>query len=81
MTLIEIPDILTKSNANLKWFIDNHEMLLDKYQEKFVVIDDGQIIDSNTDIKELMDKLKQSNRYYDSTLIQYINNRNTKLTI
>lgn len=81
MTLIEIPDILTKSNANLKWFIDNQEMLLDKYQEKFVAIDDGQIIDSNTDIKELMDKLKQSNRYYDSTLIQYINNRNTKLTI
>ncbi len=81
MTLIEIPDILTKSNANLKWFIDNHEMLLDKYQEKFVAIDDGQIIDSNTDIKELMDKLKQSNRYSDSTLIQYINNRNTKLTI
>ena len=81
MTLIEIPDILTKSNANLKWFIDNHEMLLDKYQEKCVAIDDGQIIDSNTDIKELMDKLKQSNRYSDSTLIQYINNRNTKLTI
>jgi Family of unknown function (DUF5678) len=81
VTLIEIPDILTKSNANLKWFIDNHEMLLDKYQEKFVAIDDGQIIDSNTDIKELMDKLKQSNRYYDSTLIQYINNRNTKLTV
>lgn len=56
-------------------------MLLDKYQEKFVAIDDGQIIDSNTDIKELMDKLKQSNRYSDSTLIQYINNRNTRLTI
>jgi hypothetical protein len=81
VTLIEIPDILTKSNANLKWFIDNHEMLLDKYQEKFVAINDGQIIDSNTDIRELMDKLKQSNRYSDSTLIQYINNRNTKLTI
>ncbi|MGZ8891048.1 MAG: hypothetical protein ACXW0J_06575 [Nitrososphaeraceae archaeon] len=44
MTLIEIPDILTKSNANLKWFIDNHKMLLDKYQEIFVAIDDGQII-------------------------------------
>ena len=81
MSVIEISDVLTKSNANLKWFIDNHEMLLDKYQEKFVAIDDGQIIDSNTDIKELMDKLKQSNRYSDSTLIQYINNRNTKLTI
>ena len=70
MTLIEIPDILTKSNANLKWFIDNHKMLLDKYQEKFVAIDDGQIIDSNTDIKELMDKLKQSNRLSDSALIE-----------
>ena len=81
MSVIEISDVLTKSNANLKWFIDNHEMLLDKYQEKFVAIDDGQIIDSNTDIKELMDKLKQSNRYSDSTLIQYINNRNTRLTI
>ena len=81
MSVIEIADVLTKSNANLKWFIDNHEMLLDKYQEKFVAIDDGQIIDSNTDIKELMDKLKQSNRYSDSTLIQYINNRNTRLTI
>lgn len=81
MSVIEISDVLTKSNANLKWFIDNHEMLLDKYQEKFVAIDDGQIIDSNTDIKELMDKLKQSNRYSDSTLIQYIKNRNTRLTI
>jgi hypothetical protein len=81
VSVIEISDVLTKSNANLKWFIDNHEMLLDKYQEKFVAIDDGQIIDSNTDIKELMDKLKQSNRYSHSTLIQYINNRNTRLTI
>jgi hypothetical protein len=81
VTLIEISDILTKSNANLKWFIDNHEMLLDKYQEKFVAIDEEQVIESNSDIKELMEILKQNNRLSDSALIQYINNRNTKLTI
>ena len=81
MTLIEIPDILTKANANLKWFIDNHEMLLDKYQEKFVAIDEEQVIESSSDIKELMENLKQNNRLSDSALIQYINNRNTKLTI
>ena len=81
MTLIEIPDILTKSNANLKWFIDNHEILLDKYQEKFVAIDEEQVIESSSDIKDLMENLKQNNRLSDSALIQYINNRNTKLTI
>jgi hypothetical protein len=81
VTVIEISDILTKSNANLKWFIDNHEMLLDKYQEKFVAIDEEQVIESNSDIKELMEILKQNNRLSDSALIQYINNRNTKLTI
>ena len=56
-------------------------MLLDKYQEKFVAIDEEQVIESSSDIKELMENLKQNNRLSDSALIQYINNRNTKLTI
>jgi hypothetical protein len=76
-----MPKIMAKSNLNLKWFSNNHENLIDEYQDKFVAIDDERIIDSDKDINELLERLKKSNRYTDSMLITFVQNRNTKLTI
>ena len=72
---------MAKSNLNLKWFSNNHENLIDEYQDKFVAIDDERIIDSDKDINELLERLKKNNRYTDSMLITFVQNRNTKLTI
>ena len=72
---------MAKSNLNLKWFSNNHENLIDEYQDKFVAIDDERIIDSDKDINELLERLKKNNRYTDSMLITFVQIRNTKLTI
>jgi len=47
---LELPEIMAKSNLNLKWFVTNHESLIDEYQDKFVAIDDARIVDSDKDI-------------------------------
>ncbi|MDQ6666836.1 MAG: DUF5678 domain-containing protein, partial [Thermoproteota archaeon] len=66
---------------NLKWFINNHEMLIDKYQDMFVTIDNQDVVASDKKIEELLDRLKKNSQYTDSVLIPFIQNRNTKFTI
>jgi hypothetical protein len=72
---------MTKSNLNLKWFINNHEMLIDRYRDKFVAIDDERVVDSEMTLNELLNRLRRNGQYTNSMLIQFIHDRNTKFTI
>jgi hypothetical protein len=42
---------MARSNLNLKWFINNHEMLIDKYQDMFVAIDNQDVVGSDKRIE------------------------------
>ncbi len=76
MSLLEMPNIISKANANFKWFVDNHEMLIDKYKDKFVAIDNDEVIESNSDIHDLLKRLQENKNHSNSTLIQFIRYEN-----
>ncbi|MDP8906159.1 MAG: DUF5678 domain-containing protein, partial [Thermoproteota archaeon] len=76
MSLLEMPNTISKANANFKWFVDNHEMLIDKFKDKFVAIDNDVVIESNSDIHDLLKRLQENKNHSNSTLIQFISNEN-----
>jgi hypothetical protein len=78
-TLLELPKTLAKSNYNLRWFLDNRDMLLDKFPNKFVVIEDGSVIDSSSNLDELLERLKTNEKYSSSSMIELINVRANQL--
>lgn len=71
----------SKADSNLKWFLEKHDMLVENYQGKYVAIDNEDVIDSDNDINSLLQKLQVNSKHSNSTLIQYINDRNVKLTV
>ena len=79
MSLLELPKIMEKSNANLKWFFSNQEWLMNKYPNELVAIDDEQFIDHDKSFEKLSQRLKDNNQYTDSILIQPIHDKSMKL--
>jgi P pilus assembly chaperone PapD len=71
----------SKADSNLKWFLEKNDMLVENYQGKYVAIDNEDVIDSDNDIHSLLQKLQVNPKHSNSTLIQYINDRNVKLTV
>jgi hypothetical protein len=78
MSTVELPKIIEKSNANMKWFFSNHEWLLASYPNEFVAIDDKRFVDHDKNFEQLLNRLKKNNRYSDSILIQPVYERNVK---
>jgi len=80
--LDDIPNITVKANENLKWFVNNHDMLIAQYLNRYIAINDGKVIGVDYDIHELLNKIKDNEGYSKSTLIEFITaQRNVKLII
>jgi hypothetical protein len=70
----------SKADNNLKWFLERHDLLVENYDGKYIAIDNNDVLDSDADINSLLQKLQVNPKYSNSTLIQFISNRNIKLT-
>jgi hypothetical protein len=79
MSLFELPKTIEKSNLNMKWFFKNQEWLMSNFLNEFVAIDNEQSIDHAPTYNELLHKLKKIKQYTNSTLIQFIHDKNIKL--
>lgn len=75
MTNFSISDLIeisSKADNNLKWFLQKYDMLIENYQGKYVAIENEDVIDSDNDINNLLQKLQVNSKHSNSTLIQYI---------
>ena len=81
LSILEMPKMMAKANNNLRYFIDNYIILTQKFPNKFVAIDNEDIIDNDHNLKELLKRLESMNNYSNSTIIQFIDTTNVKLTI
>lgn len=81
LSLLEMPKMMAKANNNLKYFIDSYITLTKRFPNKFVAIDNEDIIDSDANLKELLKRLEDRNNYSNSTIIQFIDIKNVKLVI
>jgi hypothetical protein len=79
MPSLDLPKVMEKSNANMKWVFNNQKSLIDQYQNEYITIDNESFIDHDKNFKQLLDKLKKNRRYTDSTFIQFIPDKDMKL--
>lgn len=48
---------LESGMRNLQWFADNYKSLQERYPDKFVAIDDGQLVEIQDSLDELVKKV------------------------
>lgn len=80
-SILEIPELISKANANLKWLINNYEMLVEKYPDKVVAVDHENYVDSDDKQDELIKRLSEKGLLTNTLLMQFIPNKNTTITL
>jgi hypothetical protein len=55
----EILTLFREQELNRKWFEENHDTLVKKYEGKFIAIYKQNVIDSDEDIGKLMERVEK----------------------
>ena len=55
----EILTLFKEQELNRKWFEENHDALVKKYEGKFIAIYKQNVIDSDEDIGKLMERVEK----------------------
>jgi len=55
----EILTLFREQELNRKWFEENHDALVKKYEGKFIAIYKQNVIDSDEDIGKLMERVEK----------------------
>ena len=63
---------LTDFNKDFKWFLRSREELLLKYEDKWVAIYGKKVLDSDEDLKTLVERLKTKGFKPEQMLIQFV---------
>ena len=71
----EVTSTLIKFNKDYKWFLQNREKLLYKYENKWVAIQNQKVLDSNENLTKLIEKLKAKGLPPEQILIQYVSKK------
>ncbi len=77
-----LPDLFalnSKADINLKWFLKNHGNLIRDYNNEFIAIENGDVLEHDSEMEEFFNRLKRNVNYSNSTLIQFITDINIKL--
>lgn len=77
----EMAEIAKKLLESKIWLDNNHDTIGDKYVNKFVAIENNQIIESDEDIDILIKRLKKKKKNIDRMLIDFINPKDAQLII
>lgn len=56
----EVLALFREQERNREWFEENHEMLMEKYDGKFVAIHERSVVDSDEDVGRLMERVEKS---------------------
>jgi hypothetical protein len=66
---------LKNFNRDLMWFKANYDEIKSHYKGQYVAIKDEEIIDSDTDVMKLFERLRKEKKYdyVSSLVVEYIN--------
>ncbi len=73
-----LPDLFalnSKTDINLKWLLKNRGNLIRDYNNKFIAIENGKVIEHHSEMEEFFKRLKRNKNYSNSTLIQFITDK------
>lgn len=70
---MSIAEIISKAEANRKWFNLNYKRLTKKYDDRWVAVLDKGVIDYDVDLKRLTGRLrKKLDDRYSEVAIEYV---------
>lgn len=68
----ECVQMLLRAHEDLKWYNDHLIVIKSKYQNRFIAFCNKTIVDSDTDFKRLLARMKRKGTYTGNTLFEYI---------
>ena len=69
-------DLISKAEANHKWIDERHDQLTKKYNNRWIAVLDGDVIDSDTDLEKITKRLrKKLGLKYSTVVIEYISDK------
>ena len=68
----KIQEMYSKGFANNKWLIDHYRDLIQTYNNRFVAVMDGKVIDSDVDPEVLLNRLKKKGVDVSAVAIDFI---------
>ncbi len=68
----EIQNMYAKGLANHKWLVGHYKELIKDYNNMFVAIYDGKVIDYDTDPRELLKRLKEKGVDISTVAIDFV---------
>ena len=72
MSDTEIVQMLIKGQNDLKWFDLHLNELIDEYNEKFIAFQENEVIDSDSDLNNLMKKLENKSINTSNLIIKFV---------
>ena len=68
---------------NINWFRDNYKKLVKKHPDRFVAIDDGKVIDYDTESRRLIERLriKHGDQKLTTFAIEFVSSSDIELII
>lgn len=73
--------LLTKLEKDNEWFSQNFEELQETYEEKFIAIENGKVLESASNFQKLFELLKNKKINPALILIKFIHERGTSVII
>ena len=77
----KITENAKKQMENKKWLDNNYEILKEKYNNKYVAVENKEIIDSDEVLHCLIERLKISKKDIDQIIIEPIYSEDLKLLL
>ena len=72
MTDTQLVQMLKSGQEDLEWFDANLNLLITKFNEKFIAFRNKQVIGYNQDLNELMKKLKESDVDTSNVFVKFV---------
>ena len=72
MTDTQLIQMLKSGQEDLEWFDANLNLLITKFNEKFIAFRNKQVIESDQDLNRLMEKLKESDVDTSNIFVKFV---------
>lgn len=72
---------LDKAAKNMVWLANNRNNLRKSYPNKYVAVDDEEVVSSNEDVKKLILELKTKYKNVDHIAIDYVGEKEVELIL
>ena len=80
--MASVSEILNRYMENAEWIVSNYEELMTKYNEQWVAVHEGRVLDSDSSRTKLWNRLKKAyTAHLDEIAIEYVTDKPTEMIL